>query len=508
MTSSLFATPETGRALGEARAAVVLVGGYDGSGNYGDIALLEAALELVERLAPGLLALPLLERGFREDHLALAGAEGWATHAAFFDPGGRIEDDLVPLAAPADLAFGAIYLYGGGYLNGFWGERKLTMLSAAAALFAAGGIARPCRVASGLQVEAAWIEALGEEEAAVLRGFDYLGVRDGTSGDALAKLGLASPPRPTADDAVAVLGQLAPAEGEARADGGRLLVNLHFAEHDWVSDSSDDLLGLHAGLVAELARLTGRAAVAQPLIAYMDGRVDERAAAERLGAACSALGVELAEPLVLRPAELPQAAPRLAAADLTVSCSYHVALTSLMLGVPAILCGDSPYYAQKAAGLGEDFELPPTFTVTASTDPVAAAGEIAAALDGDGLRRQIAAGAERLRRYRTTTEADLLGRLAGGAISALDRRAAELTGRLRQRSTEPAELRKRLAALQSELEEQRRHGDESPLEAELRVQEAEVHAAEAHAALANALNSRSWRLGAPLRRAGALLRRR
>jgi Polysaccharide pyruvyl transferase len=506
---TLFATPATAQALAETRAAVILVGGYDGSGNYGDITLLEAALELVERLGPGLVVLPLLERSFLADHRALAAEGKWASRAIFFDPGGELEDDLLPLAAPPELSFGACYLYGGGYLNRAWGERKLAMLRAAEDLLEAGGTSEIYRLASGLQVEADWIAQLDEADAAALRCFDFLGVRDSGSAEALEALDATTAVAHTADDAVGVLRRL-PAPNGVAAANGNLHVNLHFAEHGWVSERPAAVLDFYAGLVAELGRLADRPVVAQPVIAYLDRRVDERAAVDRLSAACSALGAEMTEPLLLRPAALAEAAPRLREGAVTLSCSYHVALTSLMLEVPAVLLGDTPYYAQKAAGLLEDFELPPVFTPAAGADPVASARELAGpVLDGaTEFRRHLAGGAGRLRRRRTATETDLLGRLGGAAVTAFDGQVAELTERLRRRSAEPAELQARLSRQQTELEELRRLLSESPLDAELRVQEAEARAGEAQETLAELLGSRSWKLSAPLRRAGARLRRR
>ncbi|MCW2987376.1 MAG: hypothetical protein JWM24_314, partial [Solirubrobacterales bacterium] len=81
---------------------------------------------------------------------------------------------------------------------------------------------------------------------------------------------------------------------------------------------------------------------------------------------------------------------------------------------------------------------------------------------------------------------------------ALGSRLDEQAERLRLRSAEPAQLRARLA----ELEPERREtapGAAAALEAELRAQQAE-------AALAGILQSRSWRLLAPLRRFRAWLR--
>jgi hypothetical protein len=498
---TLFARPETVEAVERARAVVVLIGSYDGSGNFGDIAQLAAAQALVERLGPGLLPLPLLEREYLASHDRLIdeGRVHRLPHTLYFDPGNDGDDELLPVPAPVELAFGACYLYGGGYLNRLWGARKLAMLAAAETLLAGGGLTAPCRLATGLQVEAGWVAA---GHAAPLAGFELLGSRDGDSRLALESLGTAAA-LDSGDDAVGLLGRL-PVAAPPAADDGPLRLNLHFAEHGWVSERPGVVLGFYAGFLAELADRAGRPLLAQPLIAYLDGRVDERAGVERLRAACGPLAIEIAEPLLLRPANLAEAAPRLRAASLTLSCSYHVALTSLMLEVPAVLIGDNRYYEQKAAGLRADFGLSPAFAPTAGADPAAIAGEVATTLldpaGGDALRRQLRTGAERLRSRRAATETELLGRLGGGAALALAGRVGEQAERLRLHAAEPAELRARLAVLETEREEQPRAGAEAAVEAELRARQAE-------AALAGVLQSRSWRLLAPLRRLKALLRR-
>jgi hypothetical protein len=506
---ALFATAPTVRAVVRARAVVLLVGGYDGSGNYGDIAQYEAALALLARLGPEILALPLLERQYLASHRQYEATEAGAAspHAVFFDPDEHGEDDLLPLAAPADLAFAACYLYGGGYLNRDWGERKLAMLAAAEALAASGGCPSSCRVSSGLQVEPDWLTA---GNASRLRGFDLLGARDGCSVRALGALDPEAGVLATGDDAIGVLGQL-PLGATGVVSEGRLRLNLHFAAHEWVSADPAAALGFYADLAAELGRLARRPVLAQPLIAYIDERIDESDATAQLGAACAERGVEVAPPLLLRPAAVGAVAPRLGEASLTLSCSYHVALTSLMLGVPALLLADNPYYQQKAAGLYEGFELPPELAATSSDDPVAMAARIAPLLAGGGgadLRLGLAAVAERLRLRRARTEVDLLGRLGGAAAAALAGRIEEQGERLRLRSAEPAQLQARLSDLQEQRDLLCQRLEQSPLEAELRVRAAETGVAEARAELTTILRSRSWRLLAPLRRLGALLRRR
>lgn len=520
MRPSLYATPEIAEAIADARAAVVLVGGYDGSGNFGDIALLEAALDLLEPVGPGLILLPILERTFLEDHRALAEhANRPGAHPIYFDPDGTADDGLVSIGAPADLAFGACYLYGGGYLNQAWGNRKLAMLRAATALFQAGGANSICRISSGLQAEAGWVSALDDGNAATLRSFDLLGVRDRDSGRALDQLQPETPTRDTGDDAIGVLRRLSRSDA-AGTSNGHLHVNLHFAEHGWVSERPGEVLDFYLEFLAELGRLSEQRLAVRPLIAYLDPRVDERPGVARLRSACVQAGVEVAEPFVLRPAELAQIAPEIGAASLTLSCSYHVALTSLMLEVPAMLLGDNPYYAQKAAGLAEDFGLPEAFTPRADDDPRHSAQAIAEAVldrtQAPALRQRLAAGATRLRHRRAATEAELMAHLGGAAITALSERIDEVSERLRERAAEPSELRAQLASDRTEREawERRARRSNAPLEAELRAREAELRAQEAeadtlaaHQTLASVLGSSSWRLLAPLRRVGSWLRR-
>jgi polysaccharide pyruvyl transferase WcaK-like protein len=454
----------------------------------------------------------VLERQYLDSHRQLI--ERFDTSpslALFFDPAGESDDGLLPVAAPAELAFAATYLYGGGYLNQDWGARKLTMLGAAEALLLAGGTEPSCHLASGLQVDPAWVAGLEQTDASALRCFDFLGARDGGSQRSLAALGPEAVVADTGDDAIGLLQRLPTLDSKAR-DGAQLLVNVHFAEHGWVSARPDALIDLYPRLLKELGRLAGLPIVARPVIAYQDGRVDERAAAERLRIACVAHGIEVTEPQLLRPASLVETAPLLGEASLTVSCSYHVALTSLVLEVPTVLVADNPYYEQKAAGLAAAFGLPPTFTTVATTVPEAKAAELAAVLfDADrsgALRSGLAAGGSELRRRRAATETELLARLAAAAAAALGGRVEELAERLRQRSAEPAELQAQLAERQTELEALRGLDGGAPLEAELRAQEAEAEANEAAEALATVLGSRSWRLMAPLRRLGALLGRR
>jgi polysaccharide pyruvyl transferase WcaK-like protein len=496
---AFFATPATAAKVVRAPAIAILIGGYDGSGNYGDIAQLDAAIALFKRFEPELLLLPVLERAHLAEHRNLAGEflEPPA-QALFFDPDGISDDGLLPVPAPADLTFAACYLYGGGYLNSSWGERKLAMLGGAEDLLAAGGCERICRLSSGLQVEADWIADLSAADAEALRSFEPLGVRDRGSAAALAALGSSTATLDTGDDAVGVLRRL-PAPASPPGPDGRLHLNLHIAEHGWVTERPQAIADFYADFAAELGRRAGLPVLAQPLLAYLDRNTSEQAALERLAAACAEGGVDLAEARVLRPAGLVEAVAEMRRASITLSCSYHVALTSLSSGVPAILLRDNAYYEQKAAGLAETFGLPPAFALDSSADPRAAAAELAAILlderHGLDLARRLGSAAGRLQERRAEVETDLVTGLGTAVASALTARLGELSERLRERSAEPAELLAQLSALQTQDEA----GGTTP---DAPAPSPEDSAAEE--TLAAVLGSRSWRLTAPLRRVGGL----
>lgn len=501
----LYATPQTLAELAAARGAAALIGGYDGSGNYGDLVQLDAAVALLERFESGVLALPVLERSRRADHDAMRDdLLHPPRRALYFDPeaaGG--EDGLLPVPAPAALGFAAVYLYGGGYLNRSWGERKLAMLRASEALLAAGG-APTLRLASGLQASADWVASLAPGDRERMRSFELLGARDPASAVALATLGSEAAVIETGDDAVGVFRRLA-LPAPPRRDESVLRVNLHLAEHPWVTARPGSMAGFYADFVGELARHARRPAIVQPLLAYRDRYVDDAPALENLRAACASRGLTLAEPRRLRPAGLTEAVTAMRDAALTLSCSYHVALTSLLFGVPAVLLRDNEYYEQKAAGLRAAFDLPPAFGVSSAGDPRAAAAGVAAALggeEGDRLAARLALAAGETRERRAAAEAELLSRLGGAATAALGGALADAAERLRERSAEPAALQAELAAL-------RPSDDGAPegvyLERDDGALEAELHAAQVR--LDVVLNSRSWRLTEPLRGLGARLRR-
>ncbi len=203
------------------RPAVLLIGGYDGSGNYGDICLLEAALSVLSTLPGELLLLPVIERQYIGSHFDLRARAVAKFGAACFLYYDGLESDigldpawpteLVPVPRPA-LSSSAIYFYGGGYLNEIWGPRKLAMASSVEEWIASGpsGQPQPLVAFTGQQVSAGF--GHDPEAARWLRRASLFGVRDRQSAENVSghfpELVARSALVVAEDDAVGILGEI------------------------------------------------------------------------------------------------------------------------------------------------------------------------------------------------------------------------------------------------------------------------------------------------------------
>lgn len=354
---SLMATPGDRQRLANAKSALFLIGSYDGSGNYGDVLQLAGAIETASRLPGSPLVVAVAERETRGHHDELARRHGElfgeAAIAFFAEEAGDAGDDLVPLVASEPPAGALVYLYGGGYLNEWWGARKAAHVAAVEEL--AGGRRLPL-VASGLQVEEKAVAPGGIAHELLARA-SWVGVRDVGSLEHVRRWipSLADRVELAGDDALPFLAQPPIEPGP--------LVNLHVNDGSWISDEPESLRRRIVALVRELGAATDEQLELQPVIAYEDPRVAESdivaALLEQHRAEIEAAGLRLAEPLdVLEDAAHNELA-KFRRARLTVCCSYHVSLTSLLAGIPVVLVAQNGYYAQKAAGLRNLFELEP-----------------------------------------------------------------------------------------------------------------------------------------------------
>jgi hypothetical protein len=360
---------------------VLLVGGYDGSGNYGDVLQLATAIETVRRLPDSPLPVAVVELETQAHHAFLERRHhAYLEEAAFvhYSDGEPSADRLVKLAPGAAPPRSVLYLYGGGYLNHRWGDRKVAHVAAVERL--AGGA--PLQVAaSGLQLDEPMVVPGGAGHDLLSRA-SWVGVRDvdslkharsqvaGLRTDRIELVG---------DDAVPFLRSESPPSAAAGA------VNLHVNDGVWVSGDPGKTMQRIIAFLCELGRSAGMPLDLQPVIAYEDPRVSERRLVSELleehGDRLREGGLFATDQLDVLEDATDRGLTRFRRARLTVSCSYHVTLTSLLSGIPAVLIAENDYYRQKAAGLRDLFDLKPGLLGVRGT-PADAAAAVEVLVDG------------------------------------------------------------------------------------------------------------------------------
>jgi hypothetical protein len=380
-----------------------LVGSYDGSGNYGDVLQLATAVETAGKLPGSPLVVPIVERETLGHHKELMDRYGkefeGATFAFFQDgPGPELEDGLAELPAYGPGPKSAlVYIYGGGFLNGWWGARKAAHVTAGEQLL--GGRSLPV-VGSGLQVDEATIAPGGSGHELLSRA-SWIGLRDSDSlkyvrrqiPDVADRVELAG------DDAVRFL-ERGPAEPGS-------VVNLHVNDGSWISDEPGAIQRNIVALLRKLAVAAAEPLEVQPVIAYEDPRVSERKIVstllERHGHELEEAGLKTTEPLDVLDDAIANELAAFRRARLTISCSYHVALTSLLAGIPTVLLAQNGYYEQKAAGLRDLFQLDPGRIGVPGT-PENAPAAIEALVDGPNRAELVAHLRTQSRRVRERFE--------------------------------------------------------------------------------------------------------
>jgi hypothetical protein len=406
MATTLWASTADRQRVEGARESVLLVGSYDGSGNFGDVLQLAGAIETVRGVAGPPLPIAVVERETHAHHTALLERHpSLLSGAAFvhYHEGGEADaDGLIELENGCLSGTTALYLYGGGYLNEWWGARKVAHAAAAERL--AGGGPPPV-VASGLQVDEAAVAPGGVAHELLSRAW-WVGARDVQSLHSMREH-LGVPVELSGDDALPFL-RFPPTEAGPA-------INLHVNAGQWVSDDPTSMAVRIVATLRDVALAADAPLELRPVIAYEDPRVSERRVVTELLAehhdALLESGLTPGPAVDLLTDATGNGLERFRRARLTVACSYHVTLTSLLNGVPSLLPADNAYYAQKAAGLRDLFGLDRSLLgVTGSAGSIPAA--IEAALDGprrEALLDRLRAGA-----------ADLAERQAGGrrAVSA------------------------------------------------------------------------------------------
>lgn len=442
----LTALPADLDRLYSAKALVFVVSGYDGSGNFGDIVMAEedvTAIAAAGDIVPVLVADPRnVERV--ECHRATSAALQRAVvlFAGLRDAVLPATDRLLPVEVPPPVPT-ALVLAGGGYVNERWGLGRLDMLAAVQAWLATAEnprshATRPFLL--GLQVSPAAFEGeLGARFAALVESASAVGLRDPGSLDRVlaAFPTLADRVSFSGDDATFALVSSAPACSDA--------ISLHLS---WKLHSDES-----ARLVIEALRLVRGIPPRVNLVAgHEDLYVSETEQQDNAVVLLKQAGLDVER---LAGWEQRDAlVDAVAAGALTIACSYHVALTSLLNGVPAILVAEDAYYLEKHTGLARLFGLPSEFVVDAGrTAPAVLAATIERALGPESraaLAPSIQRGALQLAAARARTVQALQATLRSIVSDVDHQELDETTAELMRMATRLAELRRANNAMVTE----------------------------------------------------------
>ena len=372
ITPCVLAESRTVASIVSSAAAVVMIGGFDGSGNFGDVAQFLEGHQALRSTGTSIPVLAIVERKYRDviNELTATSPALGRVDFGYFDDGESstgIASDLFPITQlPGRVLF---YFSGGGYVNRMWAARKTAMYLTMRRLVGgdAGHSSYVRLVASGLQVDDEGLELLG-----VLREAEVFGARDARS-VAVAARYVGDRAQFSGDDSIGLLLRSADQVRLEEPDASGV-VNVHMSTEAYVTANSARRVDVVVGL---LERLAERSTLRQVnlIVAFGDERINERAGADRLAAAIEQLeglaGVRVQVVDITR--RLCEARSVLPAAQFCVSSSYHVALASIVAEVPTVLVWSGEYYRDKADALAELFRLPHDLMLEQGADPASAA---------------------------------------------------------------------------------------------------------------------------------------
>ena len=367
----LYCDARSREALAGGGNQVLLLGGYGGYANFGDILQLKGVIRW-HRAHTGLKPVLVCFLDSGPDAEFSARLRRWfGVEAVLFAGGDSAEAAQFELAALSDAPkIPWLHVYGGGFLNSYWACVFLPMIERIQDSFSVEHYAL-----SGQQIDPGIVPELTRHFA------EYppvmAGARDRASIEILSRCG--APADYSFDDALEPLLELVK-ESKCAARPGRMDAWIHLNASHYSLENEGGKWTPHVAammdkLQAHLAKIGGKPSSVGVLHAYDDGRaeiVDSLGVVQQLGGA-----FPFSEYTVVHLAQLatklwvagePQL-DRSLDASLAIASSYHVALFTSLLGIPCYLRAHNSYYQQKLAGLGlvdsglEQFLLNPTVPV-------------------------------------------------------------------------------------------------------------------------------------------------
>jgi hypothetical protein len=363
-----FATESLLTKLLSSHRVAILFGSFSGCWNFGDVAQLLGALRwhseqrVVDTVCP-IASLPSVQD---MDRLVnVLGVQEWIFYKYY-------EDDST---APAKLSIAGytlyrvedalssrqsiFHVYGGGFLNRFWGAWQLRLIEDAL-----GQLKPSMYIVSGQQIDPEFSSAVAEH----IKAYKPLifGCRDQESVAALSAHDIKA--HYSGDDSWEVLSQWADAVGRGRRRwwphqrSFGLHLNLSWYTHQDIPDSpapsiKAEVLQDLQDVFAALQEQFGAEACPLVVCAYPDSRLELLDSLSSVEMTFFTMYfpkfVALDLMGLLAHNRWPLVRPMLDRVKVFIASSYHTALFFKMLGVPTLLCAFNQYYQQKAKALGQ-----------------------------------------------------------------------------------------------------------------------------------------------------------
>jgi hypothetical protein len=338
-----------------AQSATFLVGSYGARPSFGSYLELKSALELHARMTPQRALLVLMTASTLQSRNDAGLGDAIIPvlfHCDDAEPSIAGHAHLVdlPRVPPSVL----IHLYGGGFINDWWGRPLRTATETLVTHHMQNTVDGAARIVfTGQQVAAtqelrAW--------RFLFERADYIGARDEESLRILGALqGVGCRVHLSGDDAMPALS----ATLQSRAEPGSRIA-AHIDLTDYSTMAPERRLSRMAKALAAAAEHLGVGGGCDLLVSAPHPAGGGEEAVRRLVGAYTRMSAEgVAPPLAFRVRNIFEEAVNgnlKLGGSVLLSCSYHVALAGLLANTPTALLVENDDYRQKAAGLAEIFD--------------------------------------------------------------------------------------------------------------------------------------------------------
>jgi polysaccharide pyruvyl transferase WcaK-like protein len=351
---------------------VILVGGFTGYLNFGDVIQLQGAVDIHRKANEECVILPVIHPSAFQGSLdpvlleELYSVTGWLFYAKTGSEQKMFQSEFLQSQVQVDLKAVSgkvlVHFYGSGRLNAFWGKDTLRLLEEVLS-----ATTRAEYIISGQQVSPGFVKVFQEHLDRWKPSL--IGCRDESSIKSLRSLGI--PAKLSGDDAFEVLSEHSRSVTEK--DPGEYSVGLSIRQTEFTGNDKIQTT-LPEGMINQLRRLKGIISPHDSVLAIRTfgySRDQGISIEEFLELECQlSVGSEIDLVAALVENRFSGLTSMLQNLRCAVVMSYHLALFLQILQVPVYLIGLNEYYAQKQAGLGQSGSLSQFITALESRSPL------------------------------------------------------------------------------------------------------------------------------------------